>query len=171
MKEADQGLSPFHSAAPARGKSMFCTTNKTSPDWNFAVFMGVCTVLILTLFQLPAPVQAENWPQWRGPSSNAISDAADLPIQWNTTENIKWKAPLAGLGASSPIVWEDRIFVTSQKGRIPLQQGMYPLLARDDQDLASRENPIGGRGGNSENGQPGFSPNCTKSTILPPRLP
>jgi outer membrane protein assembly factor BamB len=128
---------------------MFCSTNKSSPDWNFAVFMGVCTVLVLTLFQLPVPAQAENWPQWRGPSSNAISDSTGLPTQWNTKENIKWKAPLAGLGASSPIVWEDRIFVTSQKGRIPLQQGMYPLLARDDEDLASRENPIGGRGEDS----------------------
>lgn len=56
-----------------------------------------------------------------------------------------WKVSLAGLGASSPIVWGDKVFVTSQTGTVPVQQGVKPQLARDDQDLASKENPIGGR--------------------------
>ncbi|MBN2319945.1 MAG: PQQ-binding-like beta-propeller repeat protein [Acidobacteria bacterium] len=128
---------------------MLRTSYKSYPGWNPSGFVGVCTVLAFTLFQLLPAASAENWPQWRGPSSNAISDSSDLPTQWSTKENVKWKAPLAGLGTSSPIVWEDRIFVTSQIGRIPLQQGMYPLLARDDRDLASRENPIGGRDASS----------------------
>jgi len=88
---------------------------------------------------------AGDWPQWRGPSSNGISDESGLPVRWNAGEHIKWKASLAGLGASSPIVWGDRVFVTSQEGIVPVSQGMQPLLARDDEDLSRHENPIGGR--------------------------
>jgi outer membrane protein assembly factor BamB len=96
-------------------------------------------VILLTM--LPA----EDWPQWRGPSSNGISSESGLPDRWSAGEHIAWKASLAGLGASSPIVWGDKIFVTSQTGIVPVQQGMKPQLARDDQDLAGKENPIGGR--------------------------
>ena len=96
---------------------------------------------LLFLSALPA----EDWPQWRGPLSNGVSGESGLPDRWSAGEHIAWKAALAGLGASSPIVWGDKIFVTSQTGIVPVQQGMRPQLARDDQDLASRENPIGGR--------------------------
>ena len=96
---------------------------------------------LLFLSALPA----EDWPQWRGPSSNGISSESGLPDRWSASEHIEWQAALAGLGASSPIVWGDKIFVTSQTGIVAVQQGMRPQLARDDQDLASKENPIGGR--------------------------
>ena len=95
----------------------------------------------LCLSALPA----EDWPQWRGPSSNGVSSESELPEKWSATEHIAWKAALAGLGASSPIIWGDKVFVTSQTGTVPVQTGMKPQLARDDQDLASKENPIGGR--------------------------
>lgn len=55
---------------------------------------------------------AENWPQWRGPGSQGISTEARLPIEWTATKNIAWKTELPA-GHSSPIVWGDRIFVTS----------------------------------------------------------
>jgi outer membrane protein assembly factor BamB len=109
----------------------------------FLCFRALFLLLLLLSF-IPF-VPAENWPQWRGPYGNGIADSTALPVRWSANENIRWKAPLAGLGASSPIVWEDRIFVTSQKGMVPQSSGMQPQLARDDQSLASRENPIGGR--------------------------
>lgn len=99
--------------------------------------------MLLTLFA--HRISAEDWPQWRGPSSNGVSSDSRLPVQWSAGEHIAWKMPLAGLGASSPIVWGDRVFVTSQKGRAPVQPGENPRLARDDNELANRENPIGGR--------------------------
>jgi len=99
----------------------------------------------LLLFLRASGLDAEDWPQWRGPSGNGVSDGSALPVQWSVGEHVAWKALLAGLGASSPIVWGDRVFVTSQKGVVPVQQGMQPQLARDDQALASRENPMGGR--------------------------
>jgi outer membrane protein assembly factor BamB len=92
-----------------------------------------------------AELSARNWPQWRGPSSHGISSDAGLPTTWSTTENLAWRAPIAGLGTSSPIVWGDRVIVTSQVGRSAVAEGgAHPQLARDDRALAEREHPIGG---------------------------
>ena len=85
-----------------------------------------------------------DWPQWRGPSSRGVSTESDLPTTWSASENLAWKAPLAGVGASSPIVWGDHVIVTSQVGRTPVAAGSHPRLARDDGSLADREQPIGG---------------------------
>jgi outer membrane protein assembly factor BamB len=91
-------------------------------------------------------VLAENWPQWRGPSSRGVSSESNLPTTWSAKENMAWKATLAGLGTSSPIVWNDVVFATSQTGNLPLAGGgNHPQLARDDRGLAAQENPIGGR--------------------------
>ena len=90
-----------------------------------------------------APLAA-NWPQWRGPSSLAVSAESDLPTTWSDRENIAWSAALRGLGSSSPVVWGDQVFVTSQIGRVTLSGGPHPALARDDAALVSREKPIGG---------------------------
>jgi outer membrane protein assembly factor BamB len=103
------------------------------------------SVTLCFLCLLPIAASAGDWPQWRGPSSSAISDESGLPIHWGEKEHIKWKVSLAGLGVSSPIVWGDRVFVTSQVGVVPIAQGQQPLLARDDQELSQQENPIGGR--------------------------
>jgi outer membrane protein assembly factor BamB len=105
----------------------------------------IFSVFTLLVFSLLPQAQAENWPQWRGPSSDGISSESALPTRWSENENIEWTASLAGIGVSSPIIWGDMVFVTSQKGRIPVAAGMQPQLARDDQELAKRENPIGGR--------------------------
>ena len=88
---------------------------------------------------------AANWPQWRGPSGHGVSAASDLPTTWSHSENVAWSAALGGLGSSSPIVWHDQVFVTSQIGRLPLTGGSHPMLARDDATLVSREKPMGGR--------------------------
>jgi outer membrane protein assembly factor BamB len=88
---------------------------------------------------------AENWPQWRGPSSHGVSRESGLPTTWTANQNVAWRAPLAGLGTSSPIVWDDRVFVTSQIGAHGVVGGEHPRLARDDRALADREQPIGGR--------------------------
>jgi outer membrane protein assembly factor BamB len=60
------------------------------------------------------PLMAENWPQWRGPGGQGISTEKQLPIEWAPGKNIAWKTELPGSGHSSPIVWGDRIFLTSQ---------------------------------------------------------
>ena len=52
------------------------------------------------------------WSNFRGPGGQGIDFKANPPIKWGQTENIAWKTPLPGPGASSPIVWNDRIYVT-----------------------------------------------------------
>lgn len=56
---------------------------------------------------------AENWPGFRGPTRQGISAETGLPTRWSATENVAWKTPIPGLGYSSPIVWGDRVFVTT----------------------------------------------------------
>ena len=107
--------------------------------------MRLSALSMLLLSCLLPYASAENWPQWRGVSSDGISNDTGLPTTWSEGENIAWKAELAGIGTSSPIIWENRVFVTSQSGRIPIATGMQPQLARDDQSLARQEKPIGGR--------------------------
>ncbi|MEQ1828826.1 MAG: PQQ-binding-like beta-propeller repeat protein [Pirellula sp.] len=57
--------------------------------------------------------ETANWPQWRGPTGNGISMSAKPPREWSKTENVRWKTALPGKGHSTPIVWGDRIFVTT----------------------------------------------------------
>lgn len=58
----------------------------------------------------------EQWPGWRGPLGNSQTNATQLPTKWSETENIAWKCPLPGEGASTPCIWENSIFVTTQDG-------------------------------------------------------
>ena len=53
------------------------------------------------------------WPQWRGPRGTGVAPHADPPVQWNDTKNIRWKIALPGKGHSTPVIWGDRIFVTT----------------------------------------------------------
>ncbi len=62
---------------------------------------------------------AADWPQWRGPTSDGISAETNPPTRWSRTENIAWKAPLSGLGTSTPIVSRDHVYVTLQIGDGP----------------------------------------------------
>ncbi|OFW26040.1 MAG: hypothetical protein A3H97_11460 [Acidobacteria bacterium RIFCSPLOWO2_02_FULL_65_29] len=68
------------------------------------------------ILALSGSLSADNWPQWRGPAADGVSIEKGLPTRWSDTENVAWKSRLGGLGISSPIVWGDRVFVTSQAG-------------------------------------------------------
>jgi len=58
---------------------------------------------------------ADNWPQFRGPTGLGYTPEKYLPVRWGgeKAENVLWKAPLVGEGHASPIVWEDRLFITT----------------------------------------------------------
>ncbi len=55
---------------------------------------------------------AGDWPAFRGPHGNGLSDEKNVPLHWGKEQNVKWKAKLPGPGNSSPIVWGDRVFLT-----------------------------------------------------------
>ncbi len=55
---------------------------------------------------------AANWPSWRGPNQNNVSPETKFPTRWSKEQNVKWRTPLPDEGNSSPIVWNDTVFVT-----------------------------------------------------------
>ena len=57
---------------------------------------------------------AEDWPQWRGPRYDAVSRESGLPTEWSDSQNVVWKVPMPGIASATPVVWGDRIFLTSQ---------------------------------------------------------
>jgi len=60
-----------------------------------------------------AVLQAENWPQFRGPTGQGISSDSNPPLKWSATDNVAWRTALAGESWSSPIIWNDHVFVTT----------------------------------------------------------
>ena len=78
---------------------------------------GLCAfILLVALTSVAAarpPRDAVNWSQWRGPDSQGVSTETGLPTEWSTTRNVKWKAAVPGRGHSSPIVWGNRVFLTT----------------------------------------------------------
>src|SRR6266404_6352846 len=70
-------------------------------------------VLLAFVLTLTFSVAAENWPCWRGPRLDGSSHEKNLPSYWSPTSNVVWKAELPGAGHASPIVWRDRVFISS----------------------------------------------------------
>lgn len=62
----------------------------------------------------PFAARGSDWPRWRGPNADSVADGKDLPTRWSQTENVRWSVTLPGWGTSSPVVYKDRLFVTSQ---------------------------------------------------------
>lgn len=82
-----------------------------------------------------------HWPQFRGPGAAGVSNAAGLPDRWSTTENIAWRTELPGRGWSSPIVWGDRIFLTtaiSEGHEEEAKKGIYPFVGDRDRPTKNR---------------------------------
>ncbi|MGI8784095.1 MAG: PQQ-binding-like beta-propeller repeat protein [Acidobacteriota bacterium] len=77
------------------------------PRNSWLVFLAIMTAAGTALAG-PA-----DWPQWRGPASQGISQETKLPAEWSATKNIAWKTPLPGRGHSSPIVWGKKLFLTT----------------------------------------------------------
>ncbi len=81
---------------------------RLSTKFCFILFTANFLVSSLTL-----SASGKNWPQWRGPESTGISVEKNLPSEWSATKNIKWKVPVEGKGHSSPIVWGNKVFITT----------------------------------------------------------
>ena len=64
-------------------------------------------------------VVAEGWPQWRGSRGDSHSNAKGLPVSWDNRTGVFWQSKLTGTGEGTPIIWGDRVFLTSQIGRGP----------------------------------------------------
>src|SRR5436190_1702983 len=73
--------------------------------------MRNCFVVVLCLMAA-SPARAENWPQFRGPTGQGISNEKSLPMRWSSHSNLVWQTAIPGEGWSSPIIWNDKIFIT-----------------------------------------------------------
>ena len=73
------------------------------------------TVLAITVLLscAGAAAMAGQWPQWRGPGGLGVSDETGLATEWGPERNLAWKTAIPGRGHSSPIVWGNRIFLTT----------------------------------------------------------
>ena len=77
-----------------------------------SLIVALVVLWIATTYAQESPA-SRYWAQWRGPQSTGVSTTADPPVEWSETKNIRWKVEIPGRGSSSPIVWGDRVFVTT----------------------------------------------------------
>jgi outer membrane protein assembly factor BamB len=89
------------------GQGMINSQGRTSSS------QAILAALIAGSLLGSASISAENWPQWRGPGGQGISRETKLPMAWAPGKNIAWKVEVPGRGHSAPVVWNDRIFLTT----------------------------------------------------------
>src|SRR5262245_61463108 len=74
-------------------------------------FFAIALLSVVSIGDSAARCES-NWPRWRGPEQNGHTHEKNLPLKWSDADLV-WKTPLPGIGQSSPIIWGDRIFLTS----------------------------------------------------------
>ena len=81
------------------------------PRVSLAIVFALWSCTALTVGA--AGGQESGWPAWRGPLANGASPDAVPPVRWDEKTNVRWKTTIPGRGVSTPIVWKDRVFVTT----------------------------------------------------------
>lgn len=72
----------------------------------FGLTVFICCISSAVLF-------ADQWPNWRGPTNDGICRETKVPYEWSATKNVSWKNALPGPAGATPVIWNDRIFLTS----------------------------------------------------------
>jgi outer membrane protein assembly factor BamB len=106
----------------------------------------------------PALAMAGDWPQFRGPNSDGLTAETTAPVAWGADRNVQWRVAIPGVAWSSPIVWGDKVFVTTaitDKQNKPRPDGGFPGLGP------------GGPGGRGPGGRGGFGGPPRPGQILP----
>jgi outer membrane protein assembly factor BamB len=102
---------PATSAGQPPGAGHLTARNASSAEIDIMLRLALPLVLVFASF---STAMAGNWPAWRGPSGTGISEERNVPTEWSATENVTWKIDLTEPGNSTPIVWSDRLFMTTQ---------------------------------------------------------
>jgi outer membrane protein assembly factor BamB len=108
-----------------------------SGAWRVSLAV-VGTALLLAAMPADTAPADTNWPYWRGPAADGMA-VGDAPLTWSTTQNVRWKTDIPGLGNSSPVVWGDFVFVTTAiktgatatRGAGPQVEHKFDLLCLD----------------------------------------
>jgi outer membrane protein assembly factor BamB len=107
------------------GCQLSISTIKRTPLTKLALLALSCDLLLLGIARSHAA--EADWPQWRGPLGTGAAPNADPPVEWSEAKNIRWKVALPGKGHSTPIIWGDRIFVTTA---VPYGEELPPRHSR-----------------------------------------
>ena len=91
------------------------------------------TVTLMVVVSAQATAQ-DNWPQWRGPTANGVSTSTGLPVEWSLEKNIVWQTELPSWSGATPIIWGDRIFITS-----PSRTTVDPAAAEAERERQAQE--------------------------------
>ena len=70
----------------------------------------LAVVMMALLCGIDQRTNGDDWSNWRGPSGQGRAAGSGYPLHWSRTENVRWKVTLPGTGASTPAVWDQRIF-------------------------------------------------------------
>ena len=86
---------------------------------DFLKALSLVTAMMLLSCEVARASDNGNWPDWRGPGGDGRSEATDLPLNWSEAKNIVWKTGIHDLGYSSPVVWDDQVWLTTatKKGK------------------------------------------------------
>src|SRR5947208_2123767 len=76
---------------------------------SIGILLGTAVMAI----SVSVSASAENWPNWRGPNFNGSTADKNLPAKFSSSENVAWSVSMPGPSASTPVIWQDRVFVSS----------------------------------------------------------
>lgn len=110
------------SEAKIRSRQGSILTMSRTPLRKLMLLALACGLLLFGIVAVRAEDE-EAWPQWRGPWGTGAAPDADPPVEWSETKNVRWRVALPGKGHSTPIVWRDRIFVTTA---VPFGEALPP---------------------------------------------
>ena len=94
------------------------------------VIRSLLLLVVLALGSGGQTGRAQEWPQFRGPGARGVADGSPLAVEWNgeSGQGVLWRTAIPGLGHSSPVIWGDRLFVTtavSARGDTTIRTGLY----------------------------------------------
>jgi outer membrane protein assembly factor BamB len=132
------------------------------------ILITVVVVTILIMALAAAADTPDFWPRWRGPSETG-SARGDAPLQWSDKEHVAWKVEVPCCGESTPVIWGDKIFITTAVPMAPI-----PIVAVSTHDAGGALPPMPaadspqGMGGAAPQGQGGVPPGDSQSRGGPP---
>lgn len=123
---------------------------------SLTVLSGLLSSLALTCGLHAA--ESANWPQWRGPECTGTAPSANPPVEFSESSNIKWKIKLPGSGASTPIIWENKIFIQTAISTGKKPAGSTTPEAKPAEPPPAPPEPGRGPGGRRGGGMRGAKP-------------
>ena len=96
------------------GNGILIKDSTTLMLWGYLMSGNLCETFLFAALAVSA--FAENWPQWRGPNLNGISNEKNLPVHWSPTENVAWKLAMPSKTGATPIIWGNNIFLNVADG-------------------------------------------------------